>query len=144
MKRQLSLLIAICLMALAAQAQLLWKVSGNNLGRPSYIMGTYHFAPASMMDNIPGMDQALNGCDIVIGEISQESLTDPELQLKMAQALIAPLDSTLDKLYTREEYRIIEKVFNKYFSTMGLKLNQMNAVKPMGIVTQMQAMQALK
>lgn len=144
MKRQFSLLIAIALVTLTASAQLLWKVSGNNLGRPSYIMGTYHFAPSTMMDKIPGMQRALEGCDIVVGEIAQESLAEPESQLKMAQALMAHPDSTLDKLYTREEYRIIETVFNKYFGSMGVKLSQMNSVKPMAIITQMQAMQALK
>ena len=65
MKRS-SLLLVLALFAIVANAQLLWKVSGNGLARPSYILGTYHLAPASMIDEIPGMQQALEGCDIVI------------------------------------------------------------------------------
>lgn len=137
-------MIAVVMLAVASQAQLLWKVSGNGLGRPSYIFGTHHMAPASMIDQVPGMDIAIEGCDIVVGEIEKDSLVSPEVQARMAQAMIAPLDSTLDKLYTPSEYAIVERVFNKYFSTMGVKLSQMKTLKPNAISTQMQAMQAIK
>ena len=142
--KRLSLILAVVTIALAAQAQLLWKVSGNNLGRPSYIIGTYHFAPASMIDEIPGMQQAFEGCDIVLGEIDKEELTSTKAQMGMAQAMIAPLDSTLDKLFTPEDYAIVEKVFDKYFGNMGVKLSQMKNLKPSAISVQMQAMQAVK
>lgn len=142
--KKLFLVLALAVFALASQAQLLWKVSGNGLGRPSYIMGTYHFAPASMMDKIPGMQQAFEGCDVVVGEIEKESMMSPETQALMAQAMIAPLDSTLDKLFTPEDYRIVEEVFNKYFGNMGVKLSQMNSLKPSAISVQMQAMQAVR
>lgn len=132
------------MLALASQAQLLWKVTGNGLGRPSYILGTYHFAPASMLDKIPGMQQAFEGCDIVIGEINKEEMMGQDAQTKMAMAMMAPSDSTLDKLFTPEEYAIVEGVFNKYFGGMGVTLSQMNMLKPSAISVQMQAMQAVK
>ena len=142
--KRLSLILAVLLLAVAAQAQLLWKVSGNGLGRPSYIFGTHHMAPATMIDQIKGMDEAISGCDIVVGVVEKDSLTSPEVQARMAQDMIAPLDSTLDILLTTEEYRVVEKVFDKYFGTMGVKLSQMKSLKPSAISTQMQAMQALK
>lgn len=142
--KRLSLLVALVMLALASQAQLLWKVSGNGLGRPSYIMGTYHFAPATMMEKIPGMAQAFEGCDVVVGEIDKEELMSSEAQMKMGMAMMAPPDSTLDKLFSREDYAIVEKVFDKYFGAMGVKLSQMNMLKPSAISMQMQAMQAVK
>lgn len=142
--KRLTLILALVLVAMAAQAQLLWKVTGNGLGRPSYIFGTHHMAPSTMIDQIKGMDAAIAGCDIVVGEIEKDSLMAPEIQARMAQAMVAPSDSTLDKLLTSSEYAIVEKVFNKYFSTMGVKLKQMNNLKPNAISTQMQAMQAIK
>ena len=142
--KRFSLILALVLVALVSQAQLLWKVSGNGLGRPSYIFGTHHMAPASMIDQIPGIDAAIAGCDIVVGEVEKDSLMSPEVQARMAQAMIAPMDSTLDKLLTPEEYGIVEKVFNKYFGTMGVNLNQMKTLKPSAISTEMQAMQAIK
>lgn len=142
--KRCALILALVMLALASQAQLLWKVTGNGLGRPSYILGTYHFAPASMIDKIPGMQQAFEGCDIVIGEINKEEMMSKDAQAKMAMAMMAPPDSTLDKLFTPEEYAIIEGVFNKYFGGMGVTLSQMNMLKPSAISVQMQAMQAVK
>ena len=142
--KKIFLLFALMMLAFASQAQLLWKGSGNGLSRPSYIMGTYHFAPASMMEKIPGMQQALEGCDVVVGEIEKESMMSAEAQAKMAQAMIAPLDSTLDKLFSPEDLAIVEQVFDKYFGAMGVKLSQMNMLKPNAISVQMQAMQAVK
>lgn len=142
--KRICLFVALVAFAIAGQAQLLWRVSGNGLGRASYIMGTYHFAPASMMDRIPGMQQALDGCDVVVGEIEKESMMSQDSQVLMAQAMMAPLDSTLDKLFSPEDYAIVEQVFNKYFGAMGVKLSQMNMFKPSAISMQMQSMQALK
>ena len=142
--KRLTLILALMLVVLSSQAQLLWKVSGNGLGRPSYIFGTHHMAPSSMIDKIKGMDTAIAGCDIVVGEVEKDSLMSPEVQARMAQAMIAPADSTLDKVLSSGDYKLVEKVFNKYFNNMGVKLSQMNSLKPSAISTQMQAMQSIK
>lgn len=144
MMKKLTLVLALVLVAFMAQAQLLWKVTGNGLGRPSYIFGTHHMAPSTMIDQVKGMSEAIAGCDIVVGEVEKDSLMSPEVQARMAQAMIAPPDSTLNKVLAPDEYSIVEKVFNKYFSNMGVKLSQMNSLKPSAISTQMQAMQAIK
>ena len=142
--KRLTLILALVLVAAAAHAQLLWKVTGNGLGRPSYIFGTHHMAPSTMIDQIKGMNVAIEGCDIVVGEVEKDSLMSPEVQARMAQAMVAPPDSTLDKVLTPADYSIVEKVFNKYFSTLGMKLKQVNNLKPNAISTQMQAMKAIK
>lgn len=142
--KRLTLVLGLLLVVTAAQAQLLWKVTGNGLGRPSYIFGTHHMAPSTMIDQIKGMNEAIAGCDIVVGEVEKDSLMSPEVQARMARAMIAPQDSALNKVLSTDDYSIVEKVFNKYFATMGVKLNQMNSLKPSAISTQMQAMQAIK
>lgn len=142
--KRLTLVLGLLLVATAVHAQLLWKVTGNGLGRPSYILGTHHMAPSTMIDQIKGMNEAIAGCDIVVGEVEKDSLMSPEVQARMAQAMVAPLDSTLDKVLTPADYGIVEKVFNKYFGTLGMKLKQVNNLKPSAISTQMQAMQSIK
>ena len=142
--KRLTLVLGLLLVATAVHAQLLWKVTGNGLGRPSYILGTHHMAPSTMIDQIKGMNEAIAGCDIVVGEVEKDSLMSPEVQARMAQAMVAPLDSTLDKVLTPADYGIVEKVFNKYFGTLGMKLKQVNNLKPNAISTQMQAMKAIK
>ena len=59
MKSFIGAVIFICV-ALSANAQLLWKVSGNGLSSPSYIMGTNHLAPLSVKDGITGLQKAMD------------------------------------------------------------------------------------
>lgn len=140
MKKRSLLLLLLAVFAIAAQAQLLWKISGNGLARPSYVLGTHHFVPSSMLDEIPGMEQALDGCDVVIGEMDMEASMSFDSQMAMAQAMMAPPDSTLDKLFSPEEYKIIDAAFNKYCGDLGLPLSMMNRLKPAAITIQMEAL----
>ena len=68
MKSFIGAVIFICV-ALSANAQLLWKVSGNGLSSPSYIMGTHHLAPLSVKDGITGLQKAMDETQQVYGEL---------------------------------------------------------------------------
>ena len=68
MKSFIGAVLFICV-AFSANAQLLWKVSGNGLNQPSYIIGTHHLAPFSIMDSIAGLKKAMNETQQVYGEI---------------------------------------------------------------------------
>ena len=128
--RRSFLFVVLTLIALSSSAQLLWKVSGNGLEKPSYVLGTYHLASESMIDKIPGMKQALEGCDIVVGEIDNEAMMSQEYKTIMSEFMVAPPDSTLDKLLTNEEYALVEQEFNKYLGDMGMELQQYNNYTP--------------
>ncbi len=65
MKKIISLLALYLLVVAGVQAQLLWKISGNGLAKPSYVIGTYHLAPVSFADSIPGLKEALNASEQV-------------------------------------------------------------------------------
>lgn len=56
MKKILGILLFIGI-ALNANAQLLWKISGNGQEKASYILGTHHLAPLSIKDSIAGLPQ---------------------------------------------------------------------------------------
>lgn len=144
MMKRLLMVMAVMMLAITANAQLLWKISGNGLTRPSYVMGSHHFAPSSMLDEIPGMQQAFEGCDVVVGEMDMEASMSFDGQMAMAQAMIAPADSTLDKLYSPEDYKIIEEAFNKYCGDMGIPFSMMNRLKPAAISMQMEALLSAK
>ena len=66
MKKLLGILLFISI-ALSANAQLLWKVSGKGLEKPSYIFGTYHLSPLSIKDSIAAMPQAMSETAQVYG-----------------------------------------------------------------------------
>ena len=73
MKSFIGAVIFICV-AFSANAQLLWKVSGNGLTQPSYIIGTHHLAPFSIMDSIAGLQKAM----MIESDTTLTSLLSPE------------------------------------------------------------------
>ena len=102
MKRFLTALVLV-LASLGIQAQLLYKISGNGLQSPSYIVGTYHLAPVSFVDSIPGIRQAMAETQQTYGELIMEELIAPDSLAIMQQALLMPDGMTLDKLLTADE-----------------------------------------
>ena len=143
--RRSFLFAVLTLIALSSSAQLLWKVSGNGLEKPSYVLGTFHFASESMLEKISGMEQAFEDCDIVVGEIDYKELMTQEYQMVLTEKImVAPPDSTLDKLLTNEEYAFVEQEFNKCFGDMGMKLQQYNKFKPNGVRALIMAVKMMK
>ncbi|MDE6322397.1 MAG: TraB/GumN family protein, partial [Muribaculaceae bacterium] len=99
------LLIAITIIgaSIAANAQLLYKITGPGITSPSYLIGTHHLAPVSMLDSIEGFAQALNDVEAVYGEVVQTELTSPEIQQYTMTLAMAPADSTLSKVLTPQQ-----------------------------------------
>lgn len=142
MKKAIFSLVAI-LVAFASNAQLLWKVSGNGLEKPSYLMGTHHVAPISMLDSIAGFEDAINNCDAIYGEVKQSEMQGQEAQQKMMAMAMAPADSTLNVLFTPEEYAKVDSVIRKYTNGMAT-LQQMNPLKPAIVSTQLAMLQSMQ
>lgn len=109
MKKTLSLLLLI-LIAFSAQAQLLWRISGNGLRHPSYLVGTYHLASFSFADSIEGLSCAYNDTDQVCGEFSLGEMSESENILKTCKAQLLPDGVTLDSLFTADELGRIVKL----------------------------------
>ena len=106
MKKLLGILLCISF-ALSANAQLLWKISGKGLEKPSYIFGTYHLSPLSIKDSIAAMPQAMNETSQVYGEIVMADLMQPAAMQSMQQQMMLPKDTTLQSLFTSEQYEEI-------------------------------------
>ncbi|MBP6065867.1 TraB/GumN family protein [Bacteroides sp.] len=108
MKKTFGLLLFICA-TLHVQAQLLWKVSGNGLTQPSYIMGTHHLSPLSIKDSIAGIKQALNDTKQVYGELVMTEVQKPATMQLMQQAMMIGNDTTFQSLFTPEAYERINQ-----------------------------------
>ncbi len=135
------LLLLIC--ALSAQAQLLWKVEIPGSKTTSYIFGTHHFAPVSMIDSVQGLRQAMADTERVIGEVDMKLMTTPEAMMSMQSKMMAPADSTLSAVLSPAQLDSLTTVWNGY--TGGTPSIQMlDAVKPGVVTTQLSALQALK
>ncbi len=136
------IIAAICTMAsVGANAQLLWKISGNGAKETSYLFGTHHVAPVAMIDSISGAADALNSVQTVMGEV--DMISDPMgmQQIAMAYAL-APADSTLTKVMTADELSLLDSVLAKY-SGGQLTSAMLDPMKPAMVGTQIAMLQTL-
>ena len=133
--------VAVC------DAQLLYKISHKDLDKPSYIVGTYHLAPATFVDSIPGARAALNAVEMVCGEVVMSEMESKENEKKVKAAMMLPDGKSLADVLTAEEMQRL----NDYMSAvMGMNLenpilkSQMGKMTPMAISTQLQLVQYMK
>ena len=126
MKKIIGTLVFICI-ALSANAQLLWKVSGNGLEKPSYIFGTHHLAPYSVMEQIEGLKPAFDETSQVVGELKMSDMQSPTAMQLMQQQMMMADDKTTKSLFTADEYAMINKYVKE---NMQFDLNQMPKIKP--------------
>ncbi|WP_321332798.1 TraB/GumN family protein [uncultured Bacteroides sp.] len=126
MKKNLVILLVACF-AFNAHAQLLWKVSGHGLSKPSYILGTHHLASLSIIDSIKGLQSAFDATTQIIGELKISDVQSPTAMQLMQQEMMIQNDTTLQVLFTPEQYGIVNN-FTK--ENLGFDLSQMPKVKP--------------
>jgi len=126
MKSFIGAVIFICV-AFSANAQLLWKVSGNGLNQPSYIIGTHHLAPFSIMDSITGLQKALSETQQVYGELKMSEMQIPATIEKMQKAMMIANDTTLTSLLSPEDFETANKFCKE---NLMLDLNMAPKLKP--------------
>lgn len=135
-----SLLVTILLMVIGtlyAPAQLLWKISGRGIEKPSYILGTHHAVPFTYCDSIPGLMEAFEEVDYVIGEfdmVKMGQMTPAQMQ-KMQKMMMMPADTTLLSLFSEEEKELLDAYLKE---TVGAELQMFSAMKPMTIMVTVQ------
>ena len=140
MKRVAFMLIALTL-AFTADAQLLWRVSGGGVEKPSYIFGTHHVASSSITDSIRGFKDAFAACSRVYGEVVMDSMMMPEVQMGMARKMAAPPDSTLHVLLSPDEYARVDSLTGLY---LGIGLQQLDMLKPAVLSAQLVLVMSMK
>lgn len=129
----------------SANAQLLYKISGNGLKSPSYIVGTYHLAPASFADEIKGMKEAFAAVEQVYGEVDMQDAQAS--QMAMMQAMMLPEDKYVGDMFTAEE---MERINAYMRATMGMDLRnpmlreQLGRMRPSVLAMQLALLQFMK
>ena len=133
MKRFLTLLLVIAT-TLGAQAQLLWKVSGNGLDKPSYLFGTYHLASLGIKDSIAALPQVQQDVQQVYGEVIMADMMKPETLMKMQQQMMLPADTTLRGLFTPEEFTVVTQAVTEY---LKVDITLLDRMKPAALFQQL-------
>ena len=147
MKRFFITLILAIVAFVGANAQLLYKISGNGLDAPSYIIGTYHLAPASFVDSISGARAVLDAVGQVCGEIGMAEMNSPEGTKKVMEAMMLPDGKSLKDVLSPEEFAKLDAYMT---DVMGVGLSnpmiaaQLGKMTPMAISTQLQLLQYMK
>lgn len=134
MKKNILVTALLCLCALAGHAQLLYKISGNGLGRPSYIVATHHLANVGFVNKINGLSEALTNTDQVYGELSWDDMKHPDSVKYVQRAMMLPEGKKLKDVLTPEQYAKL----NAYLkATMQTDLSNPSVEKQMGSMTPM-------
>ena len=147
MKKMFLTLLLTVMATAGMNAQLLYKISGKGLQKPSYIIGTYHLAPVSFVDSIPGLRSALAESEQVYGEIETADMTSPESIAKMQQAMMLPEGKTLTELLTPEQMQKLNATMKELLGvdmSNPMVAQQMNKMLPQALVTQLTVIMYLK
>lgn len=126
MKSFIGAVIFICV-ALSANAQLLWKVSGNGITQPSYIVGTHHLAPISIKNNIAGLQKALDETQQVYGELKMSDIQAPATMQKTQKIMMIESDTTLASLLSPADYETANKFCKE---NLMMNLSMVTKLKP--------------
>lgn len=129
MKKLLLPLLVIIATSISSYAQLLWEVSGNGLEKPSYLFGTHHLAPISVIDSTPGLKSVIENVDKVYGEMDMSTSMSQEGQMKILAAAQAPADSTLSKLLSPAQLDSVDSFIKSYMGPIA-SVNNFEPMRP--------------
>lgn len=134
MKRTLLSILILSALTFATKAQLLWEISGNGIEKPSYLFGTHHLAPLSVLESTPGFNEALESVWTLYGEMDMSVAQSPESQMKLAMAGMAPADSTLSKVFSPSQLDSINTFLKGYLGDM-ISVEQFEPMRPAMLTT---------
>ena len=127
--------------AFSSNAQLLWKVSGNGLQKPSYLFGTHHIADQTICDGIKGFNDAYNSVEHLYGEVDTDKMNGIATQLKVMTRMKLPKGQTLSSLYTEEQMKVIDAFVTE---VMGVGAKSFDSYKPVMLSSSLQVFIAMK
>ncbi len=105
---------------------LLWKISGKNLSRPSYLFGTIHMLCADDIELSDSLKSAIAHCDKVYLEIDMDNLFE---MMGAMQKMKMRNDTTLADLLPQKDYQIVKEFFQKQNGLIPFSL--LETYKPM-------------
>lgn len=110
------MIVSAMIISLAANAQVLYKISGNGLKKPSYVIGTCHVVKASFLDTIPGANRVISDVEQVYGELDMRHMSNQDTLLSIAKMMMLPPDSVATKIMTEQEFDELCRVVNENYN----------------------------
>lgn len=147
MKKFVTLSLLTLLFTGGAHAQLLYKISGKGLQKESYIVGTYHLAPASFADEIKGATEALHSVGAVCGELIMDDINRGNAAKALNEAMMLPEGHYISDILTEEQ---MESLNGYMREVLGMDFNNpqckllMGRYRPSALVMQLELMSYMK
>lgn len=106
---------------------LIWEITGEDLPGPSYVYGTMHVQDERAFQFRETVLPAFENAEAFAMELLMEDVNPMSLMTMMA------MDSTLEELYTEEEYDALSAWFS---DSLRMDLNNFKRIKPFFIYAQ--------
>lgn len=118
--------ISVCLLMAfsSANAQVLYRISGNASAAPSYILATNRMVDMTFIDTIPNAFKCYAECNKVITEFAMQ---DYEAIAALRQAALLPDSIRLSNFYSEEQYHEIDEALR---INLGMGLDKLGRMKP--------------
>ena len=143
----LVLLAAMMLFAPSSRAQLLYKISGKDLNKASYIVGTFHLANASFAEKITGIGEAMANTEQVYGEVDFDDALNPDSTRILSSMQFLPEGQTVKSILTEEQFNKLDAFSASIFGIgigNDLLFSQMGKMTPAAIFNTLTVMMYLK
>lgn len=131
--KKIALWTMICAAALTASSQsnvstntLLWRISGNNLSKPSYLFGTIHLLCANDIELSETLKSAIKETDKVYLELDMDNLFE---MMQAVQKMKMRNDTTLSDLLSESDYKKVKAFFTSKSSLIPFPI--LETYKPM-------------
>jgi len=121
MKKILIQLFLFMLTVFSSQAQLLYKIEGNNLQKPSYIYGTIHIMPKKDFVISDSIKSAFKTCNELVMEVDLNM--DLKTQLEILELTMLPDGKTIADITTKENS---ERIRNFCLDSINWKESKYN------------------
>lgn len=117
MKKKTMIMLFALLGTMSANAQLLFRISGNNLKAPSYMMGTLHSLPGNLLDSMPTYHQAEEACQQFYSEVDTLNLKSIVMTRNKAdhQKMRLPDGKTIADVLNKEQLDLLDKRLKENF-----------------------------
>lgn len=113
--KKLALWALVCAAGITASSQttvsnntLLWRISGKNLSKPSYLFGTIHLLCASDIELSETFKKAVKETDKVYLELDMDNLFE---MMQAVQKMKMRNDTTLSDLLSEKDYQKVKAFF---------------------------------
>jgi hypothetical protein len=128
-KRILIVTFIAFFLIVSANAQLLWKVSGNGLTKTSYLFGTHHLIEKNQIKDFDKILILSGQADAVVGEMDMTDMAS--MLVKIMQVAVMP-GKNIKELMNASDYTLVDTELKQI---LGAGLDQLGAFKPIMLET---------